>query len=260
MVIEVAAEGNATAHCGPNALTDSFGWFIQFLLAGLAFASLIIKRFCEPKTERRSWLIWFYDTSKQGVGACVVHFANVYLASTYTGDPCTWYIINFLLDSTFGLIVIFICVRICQHLAVERDWPSINFGEYGTPPLAQAWLVQSVVYVGIMIVEKLLVSALIQLDIWDTVSRIILAPVTNPRLELALVVLVVPFFVNMLMFWITDNFLMRRHESLEVRSPPSRGRYCPYQDRGDDDEQVLLIDDGRENLQQRHPSAGSTVT
>ena len=66
----------------------------------------------------------------------------------------------------------------------------------GTPPLAQAWLVQSVVYVGIMIVEKLLVSALIQLDIWDTISRIILAPVTNPRLELALVVLVVPFFVN----------------------------------------------------------------
>ena len=66
----------------------------------------------------------------------------------------------------------------------------------GTPPLAQSWLVQSVIYVGIMIVEKLLVSALIQLDIWDTVSRIILAPVTNPRLELAIVVLVIPFFVN----------------------------------------------------------------
>ena len=41
------------------------------------------------------------------------------------------YIINFLLDSTFGLIVIFVCVRICQHLAIERNWPSINFGEYG---------------------------------------------------------------------------------------------------------------------------------
>ena len=41
MAIEVALDGNATSHCGPNALTDSFGWFIQFLLAGLAFASLI---------------------------------------------------------------------------------------------------------------------------------------------------------------------------------------------------------------------------
>ena len=87
----------------------------------------------------------------------------------------------------------------------QCDWSSAVFSHSrrcpsprlaGTPPLAQAWLVQSVVYVGIMIVEKLLVSALIQLDIWDTISRIILAPVTNPRLELALVVLVVPFFVN----------------------------------------------------------------
>ena len=41
MALELAAEGNATSHCAPNALTDSFGWFIQFLLAGLAFASLI---------------------------------------------------------------------------------------------------------------------------------------------------------------------------------------------------------------------------
>ena len=41
MAIEVAAEGNVTSHCAPNALTDSFGWFIQLLLAGLAFASLI---------------------------------------------------------------------------------------------------------------------------------------------------------------------------------------------------------------------------
>ena len=41
MAIEVVAEGNATSHCAPNALTDSFGWFIQFLLAALAFASLI---------------------------------------------------------------------------------------------------------------------------------------------------------------------------------------------------------------------------
>ncbi|XP_037092112.1 store-operated calcium entry regulator STIMATE-like [Pollicipes pollicipes] len=258
MPFEMAIAGNVTSHCAQNALTDGFGWFIQFLLAGLAFASLIIKRFCEPEHERRSWLIWFYDTSKQGVGAMVVHFANVYLATTYTGDPCTWYIINFLLDSTVGLVIIFICVRICQHLAVQKDWPSINFGEYGNPPVAQSWLVQSVVYVFIMILEKLVVSALIQLDIWDRVSQIILSPITNPRLELAIVVLVIPFFVNALMFWITDNFLMRRRPGL-ARSP-ARGRYCPYQDKLDDDEQVLLMENGHENLQQRHPSGGATVT
>ena len=31
-----------------------------------------------------------FDTSKQAVGAAVVHFANVFLADMFTGDPCTW--------------------------------------------------------------------------------------------------------------------------------------------------------------------------
>ena len=32
----------------------------------------------------------FFDTSKQGVGAVIIHFANVFLADMFTGDPCTW--------------------------------------------------------------------------------------------------------------------------------------------------------------------------
>lgn len=48
------------------------------------------KRFCEPRFTRRSWLVWFYDTSKQGMGAFIIHMANVWLASQFTGDPCTW--------------------------------------------------------------------------------------------------------------------------------------------------------------------------
>lgn len=97
-------------HCSKDALTDIFGWFLQVLLACLAFTCLIGqlssviyidilllskyyfvgKRFCEPVSERRSWLIWFYDTSKQGMGALVIHLANVYLAGMFQGDPCTW--------------------------------------------------------------------------------------------------------------------------------------------------------------------------
>lgn len=51
---------------------------------------ILAKRFCEPRGERRSWLIWFYDTSKQGMGAMAIHLANVWLAGQYKGDPCTW--------------------------------------------------------------------------------------------------------------------------------------------------------------------------
>lgn len=54
------------------------------------FSFILAKRFCEPPHRRRSWLIWFYDTSKQGMGAMAIHLSNVWLAGQYHGDPCTW--------------------------------------------------------------------------------------------------------------------------------------------------------------------------
>lgn len=50
------------------------------------------KRFFEPPYVRRSWLTWWYDTSKQGIGAIVIHMTNVYLAPMFQGDPCTWWV------------------------------------------------------------------------------------------------------------------------------------------------------------------------
>lgn len=41
------------------------------------------------------------------------------------------YIINFLLDSSIGLLIIYIGIRISQYLARAKRWESINFGEYG---------------------------------------------------------------------------------------------------------------------------------
>lgn len=41
------------------------------------------------------------------------------------------YLINFLLDSSLGLLIIFVGIRICQYLARTKGWEAINFGEYG---------------------------------------------------------------------------------------------------------------------------------
>lgn len=90
-----------------------------------------VKRFREPPGIRRSWSIWWYDTSKQGIGAIFIHLTNVYLARLFQGDPCTWYVINFLLDSTIGLLIVFIGIRLCQFFAYYKQWPAINFGVYG---------------------------------------------------------------------------------------------------------------------------------
>merc|ERR1712168_830022 len=42
-----------------------------------------------------------------------------------------------------------------------------------------------------------------------------------PKFELIVVMLIVPFIMNALMFWVVDNFLMRKHRKLLVPSNTS---------------------------------------
>ncbi|XP_013780979.1 store-operated calcium entry regulator STIMATE-like [Limulus polyphemus] len=251
-------------HCTHGALTDSFGWFIQGVLAGLAFTCLILKRFCEPTKQRRPWIIWFYDTSKQGLGALVIHFANVFLAEFFHGDPCTWYIISFLLDSSIGLFIIFIGIRLTQYFARKKGWHNIVFGEYGNPPKTNAWLAQCGMYVAIVILEKLMITLLIQLPFWKNVRSFIMSPITNAKVEVAIVVLIVPFIINVIMFWVTDNFLMHKNELLkDDRHPITKFRmhYQPMDCHNNSEVEILMSDEEimePEDLAHQHWHASSS--
>ncbi|XP_066260625.1 store-operated calcium entry regulator STIMATE-like [Euwallacea similis] len=248
-------------HCNKDSLTDMFGWFLQVLLACLAFTCLIAKRSCEPPMHRRSWQIWFYDTSKQGMGAMAIHLANVWLAGQYQGDPCTWYLINFLLDSSLGLFIIFVGIRTCQFLARKKGWEAINFGEYGKPPNVNAWLAQCCLYVGLMVIVKVSITLFMQLDFWENVKDFILSPIDNQYVELAFVMLIIPFFVNILMFWVTDNFLMyrdpsrRRRDSCEVSLlEKAKVKYRALRKKKSDSESDILLSADDELLDEQVPS------
>lgn len=66
----------------------------------------------------------------------------------------------------------------------------------GKPPSMNAWIAQCCVYIGLMVIVKIFITLLIQLEFWDHVSDFILSPITNPKIELAFVMLIIPFFVN----------------------------------------------------------------
>ncbi|XP_026976886.1 store-operated calcium entry regulator STIMATE isoform X3 [Sagmatias obliquidens] len=100
------------------------------LTCSQALATLAVKRFREPKHERRPWRIWFLDTSKQAIGMLFIHFANVYLADLTEEDPCSLYLINFLLDATVGMLLIYMGVRAVSVLVEWQQWESLRFGEY----------------------------------------------------------------------------------------------------------------------------------
>jgi STIMATE family len=74
---------------------------------------------------------------------------------------------------------------------------------------SKSWIYQTWIYVFLMMIVKILTTLIIQMDYWNDVKNMILSPFKNPKLELIVVMLIIPFFVNVLLFWVTDNFLMR---------------------------------------------------
>ena len=54
---------------------DFFTVFVQMLLAAFALFSLWIKR--QNEKPRRKFRTWSLDVSKQGIGACYAHVANM---------------------------------------------------------------------------------------------------------------------------------------------------------------------------------------
>ncbi|OXB73233.1 UNVERIFIED_CONTAM: hypothetical protein H355_016413 [Colinus virginianus] len=184
-----------------------FSWS-ELLIISNCFSSFLVKRFREPKHERRPWRIWFLDTSKQAIGMLFIHFANVYLSDLTEEDPCSLYLINFLLDATLGMLLIYLGIRAVSSIVEWQQWESLRFGEYGDPLQCSAWMGQCALYIMIMTFEKTIIIIVLLIPQWKEVA--LLNPIENPQLELAIVMLIVPFFVNALMFWVVDNFLMKK--------------------------------------------------
>ncbi|KAM4711667.1 transmembrane protein 110, like isoform 3-T3 [Anableps anableps] len=269
--------------CDNGALTDRFGVLIQALLAVVAFSTLMLKRFREPAGVRRPWRIWFFDTSKQAIGALFIHFANVFLSTLTKEDPCSLYLMNFLLDATLGMLVIWVAVKLVSKLVEHKQWRLLSFGEYGDPPQAAAWLGQGGVYLLIMVLEKGVISLVLLVPGWSRLQEVLLSYIANPQLELALVMLIVPFIVNVswtyrgqiqqepsqragltlslccppqaVMFWVVDSLTMRKYKtmrSLDDACDASRQKAESQPAGGSGEEsQVLLAAEEEEEEEQR---------
>ncbi|KAK2519295.1 store-operated calcium entry regulator STIMATE isoform X2 [Columba livia] len=202
--------------CGSGALLGRFGVLLQALLALCAFSTLMLKRFKEPKEERRPWRIWFYDTSKQAIGALFIHFANVFLSDLTEEDPCSLYLINFILDATLGMLLIWLGVKVVSWIVQQKKSTYLVFGEYGDPPQAAAWIGQCILYLLIMVFEKTVISLVLLIPGWTKLQQILLGYIPNPQLELILVMFVVPFIVNAIMFWVVDSLIMRKYKQKDT--------------------------------------------
>ena len=141
-----------------HSVLSSFSKTVSGILGSVALSFLIVKRYREPSESRRSWTVWGYDTSKQVLGMLFVHFANIvwasYISGKFTGDACSLYLLSFLLDSSVGLFIIYISLKIVDLINLRLKWWMMTVGKYSRDERVvqfdlhsiRPWIVQTLIF------------------------------------------------------------------------------------------------------------------
>ncbi|KAI9022290.1 vacuolar membrane protein-domain-containing protein [Phycomyces nitens] len=207
-------------------LLDSFAIFIQICLGAVAFSTLIIKR--QREQPQRPLLIWGLDISKQLMGGAVVHALNV-IASYFTGgnnegqhsNPCVWYFLNILVDTTLGIGVVWAFIKIVHIFAVRYRLSGLQSGVYGGPPFrkqARRWAKQLVVYVCALLTMKILVVLLFHLfpSIAVFGKWMLGWTMGNHKLQVVFVMLIFPLTMNTMQFWVLDTIVKHKLNPIQL--------------------------------------------
>mmetsp|Transcript_84812 Transcript_84812/g.137551 ORF Transcript_84812/g.137551 Transcript_84812/m.137551 type:complete len:242 (+) Transcript_84812:92-817(+) len=193
----------------------SFGFFVQFILALFSFSALIIKRYQEKPP--RNIQVFKFDVFKNGFGAGVVHFMNIFIAMQFAGkeDPCPWYFIQILLDTTLVVFLNFIVLRQVEDFILSRYGVDVSSGNYGDPPEWKRFFHQLGVWVFVVVACKLgtTVVEYVFEEPLASFGLLILSPLCfNPHLELFIVVVLLPLILNAFQFWMVDSYLMAQED------------------------------------------------
>lgn len=222
--------------CKVYDMDDNFTAFVQGLLAALALASLYLKRMNE--SPRRKFMTWWLDVSKQGIGASYAHCLNMIIAAVISDnvrgeyvldDQCAWYAINFIIDTTLGLFLSVVFLRLLNQVATKRHWGSlINTGVYVGEDAMLHWLHQLFSWVAILSVVKLLLTFILWLfsPLLAVVGDYLFKPLqSNIRVELLFVMIIFPGFLNIFYFWIADGYLKagEEHSGAHESDDPNDG-------------------------------------
>ena len=176
-------------------------------------------------------------------------------------DQCAWYGISFLLDTTLGLFLAVVFLRILDYLANEWDWGHLKHsGLYVGPEGLKHWISQVVAWMGILTLVKLLMY----LFMWvfskplATIGQLVFEPLQGSiRLELLFVMIMFPGVLNIIYFWIADHHLKAKAEH-EGAHEPSIVEIAP-----DTKQQALLNSNDEQQQQgdeqQRLPGLQATV-
>ena len=168
------------------------------------------------------------DVSKQAIGGIFIHLWNILLSIFFAqtlvdssntsdkSDECAFYFLLFLFDTIFGVFFIWIMLRLAKAIAQSSGIESIKVqGYYGNPPSINWYLKQQLSFLIAIIVSKSIITAIMYVEalpLKDAGNRIFQSLKMNPKCELIVVMIICPFFFNIIQYWIIDNFLSKYEE------------------------------------------------
>ncbi|RFU76111.1 vaculolar membrane [Trichoderma arundinaceum] len=240
---------------GECQLLGPFALVVQAALGGLAMLSLVYKRWREH--PQRPVKVWFFDVSKQVFGSVLVHMSNIFMSMLTSGrfsikvgpavaerlmargddgyvpNPCSFYLLNLAIDTTVGIPILIVLLRVFSALAsftpFGKPAESIQSGYYGNPPNAWWWLKQSFIYFAGLFGMKVCVLVIFIMMPW--ISRVgdwaLRWTEGNEKLQVAFVMMIFPLIMNALQYYIIDSFIKRKMPDHEI---------LPSDDNDDDDD------------------------
>lgn len=185
----------------------------------------------------------------QVLGQIFVHFTNIAvsdLGSRFDApNPCSHYFLNIVLDTTVGVLILWLFLQALTSLCVKRDPDSFQTGEYGTPFNWAIWGKQACVYVCALTLMKIvIVTFLLLVPQLGYVASWMISWAKDDETQVLIVMLVVPVVMNVTQFVIIDSIL-------KSKAWAEYGSMKPDFDAGDEEEGLL----GRPSTDDDHPRA-----
>lgn len=211
---------------GPLAL------IIQGTMGALAILSLLFKRSRESP-QRPLW-VWFFDVSKQVFGAFGLHVINLILSNLQShsdepdqdNNPCTWYFLNLLLDTTVGVPVLWFFLYMIHMTAFRIGITGIISGQYGDPPRWFSFIKQAGLYLIGMVCMKSVLYSIVQALPWlDNLGAFLLSWTNwSPELQVVFVILIFPLIMNTLQYYLIDTIIQSpEYHSYDTQADSTKG-------------------------------------
>ncbi|KAK0670707.1 vacuolar membrane protein-domain-containing protein [Cercophora samala] len=243
-------------------LLGSFAILVQLALGGLALLSLVYKRWRErPQRPVKIWFFdaskqvfgsvlvhganvfmslltsgrfnittiappaTVSEVARRGVLMLLKRDEAAAAAATvegYVPNPCSFYLLNLAIDTTLGIPILILIVRVTTTLVtytpLGQPPESVQSGHYGSPPNVWWWLKQSFIYFCGLMGMKLVVLVIFMVFPWisELGDWALKWTEGNERLQIVFVMMLFPLIMNAMQYYIIDSYIKKQEGKVEV--------------------------------------------